>query len=77
MRRAQTGETNGIGEGKGGKRRETDGYFIGKGPERGRQMRMRLLKGDRERDRWVQGLEEGQRVVTDGIKDDKRVRKRE
>jgi hypothetical protein len=35
LRRAQKGETNVTGEGKGGKRGETDGYFMGMGTERG------------------------------------------
>jgi hypothetical protein len=35
LRRARTGEINGTGDGKGGKRGETDGYFLGMGTERG------------------------------------------
>ncbi len=38
-------------------------------------MRMRLVKGLERGDRCDHRVEEGQELVTDGIKDDKRVRK--
>ncbi len=85
-------ETNRLKDGKGTEGRKVEkgenrrdkwnwGYeergdrwlFYGKREREGRQMRMRLTKGLERGDRW----EEGQRMVTDGIKDDKGVRKRE